>query len=797
MFRNHFKIAIRNLTKNSFFSLLNLTGLAVGIAVSLALMLFVKEELSFDKYHSKASNIYRAALDVSFDDMHEKWASAPNIAGPVFSEEISEVQGYCRFLHHNFGKTAFLHLNGDNFAEKKFYWVDNSVFDLFDIPLLQGDPRTALSRPNKVVLSEQTARKIFGNLNPMGQVIKLDNDRELEVSGVFKEFPDNSIFECNVMGSFVSQNWAAKRLVWSNCSFETYLLLHPDADPTEVEEKMADVLDGQVKKEEQWFSFWLQPFTDVHLYSQGMAFSNSTRLGDIRQVRLLCALALAVLLLACFNYVNMTTARSQHRFKEVGINKTLGASTGQMIRRFYVETGILVAAAMVTGILLLEMAMPLFEGIVEKDMTILDILQSRWVWGLPATWALVTLGAGLYPALFLSSFSPKKLLSPVQQGMTGTNFFRKTLVVSQFVVCVALIAGALVFNRQLDFISNKKLGFEPEQVLAITTSAAESTDQVSSFINDISTLPAVLNACRSQAYPGVDAAGYSMSKPGQPDKSILVGSCRVSPGFEEVLGLKYLAGKTLPSKTREDTTVQIVLNEAAIEFLGYTPEEAIGKQVPDLYNGRSATIVGVVEDFHFQSLHSSIAPFSFTNGNRLGGRPYTLIKLQTDALKSTMKQLEASFSKHIPTSAFEYAFLDEHLDQLYVGEKRLSKVVMIFTLLAIFISCIGLFGLAASTTEKRTKEIGIRKVLGATTAGLVGLLSKDFIKLVLIALVIASPLAWFLMDHWLADFAYRIDIPWWVFATAGLLAVGVAFLTVSYQSVKAALSNPVDSLRSE
>ncbi|MBI1227236.1 MAG: FtsX-like permease family protein [Bacteroidetes bacterium] len=797
MLTNHIKIAFRNLLKNPFFSSLNLLGLAIGLAVSLALALFVKEELSFDRFHKNASNLYRAGLDVTYEGKVEKWVTAPNIAGPAFAAEIAEVDSYCRFLRHSFGQTAFLNVAGQNFAEKDLYWVDSTVFSMFDVPLLKGDPNTALVGLNKVVLSEETAKKMFGQNDPMGKTITLENDRNLVVTGIFEDFPDNSTLDAKAMASFISQDWAAKNLYWSNCSFETYFQLHPKANMDAVERQMNEVLNRQVQENERWFSFWLQPLTEVHLYSQGLSAGYSTRLGDIRQVRWLGWLALSVLLLACFNYVNMTTARSQQRFREVGINKTLGASSGQMVQRFFVETGILVAVSLALGTLLVQVTMPFLEQITGRQMSILGLLQSKWGWAFPAVWAGVTLVAGLYPALFLSSFTPKKLLSPVQVGASSANFFRKTLVISQFTVCVALIIGAIVFQQQLDFISQKKLGFEPDQVVAINTAGAKNGDQIKSFNTEAGNLSSVKKVVRSQSYPGEGTSGYTMSKPGQAEKVVGVSSCWAEPGFEEVLSLKLLAGRTLPPKTKEDTTIQVVMNETGIEFLGYTPEEAIGKSLTSLYQGRATTIVGVVEDFNFESLHSPVTPYVFCNGNDIAWNPFTLIKLQTTDLRSTMSQLEAVFKKHAPNSAFEYTFLDDTLNRMYSSEQQMSRVILLFTILTIFISCLGLFGLAAFTAERRTKEIGVRKVLGATVAGVVGLLAKDFLKPVVMAIVIAAPLAWYAMNTWLQGFAFRVEIQWWHFVLAGLLAIGLAFLTVSFQSVKAALANPVKSLRSE
>ncbi|MEZ4958966.1 MAG: ABC transporter permease [Saprospiraceae bacterium] len=796
MLTNHLKIAFRNLWNNRFFTLLNLSGLAIGLAVSLALMLFVRHEAGFDAYHTNASNIYRVNLSISYEDRHEKLANAPNVAGPAFKDGIEDVKEYTRFLRHNFGRTAFIAAGEKNFAETNFYWADNGLFRMFDVPLLAGDSATALEGPNKVVLSNSTARKMFGNESPIGKTLKVDNVQSLEITGVYEDFPANSSLDADLIGSFMTNAWASKELYWSNCSFETFLLLDKNADLANVQRQMDAIEDKAVPKEEQWFTTFLQPFEDIHLHSAGIAQGYSANIGDIRQVRMLSALALAVLLLACFNYINMTTARSQQRFREVGINKTLGASTAQMVQRFYVETGLLVAVALAIGVLLVEISLPLFESLSGKELSVSTLLNSRWVLALPAIWLAVTLAAGLYPALFLSNFSPKKLLAPKAVTASGKSYFRHTLVVGQFAVCVALIVGAIVFNRQLNFISQKKLGFEPEQVVAVTTAAAENGDQVDALMNAYRNEAAVKSVCRSMNFPGIQPAGYGMSQPGHKERHTSVGVNRVTAGFEEVLGLNFLAGHSLQEKMKDDTTSEVVLNETAVKFLGWTPEEAIGKSPTDLFQWPT-TIVGVVEDFHFESMHQPIQAFAFSNANQLGWRPYVLVKMNTADVRGTMALLEADFKKYIPNSAFEYTFLDDHLAKMYSTEQRLSKVVLVFTLLTIFISCLGLFGLAAFTAERRTKEIGVRKVLGATVAGLVGLLAKDFLKPVLLAIVLAAPLAWWAMDKWLQDFAYRVELNGWYFVLAGFLAITVAFLTVGFQSLKAAVANPIESLRNE
>ena len=598
MFKNNFKIAFRNLLKNRFFSLLNLLGLAVGFAVALTLLLYIKDEISFDIYHAKADQIYRLNLTASYDGTDEQWANVPNISGPTFNEQIKDIEEQVRLLNHNFGRTAFISIADKRFTERRLYWADSSLFQIFDIPLLKGDARTALSEPNTIVISQSIAEKYFAQENPIGKMLSVDNKLDLAITGVFEDLPQNSTLDANMFGSFYTLGWASKNLVWSNASFETYLVLNPLAEISTVEQQMQKILDDAVPKDNQWFSFWLQPLTDIHLYSTNIQEAYSSRLGDIQQIRILLMLALAVLILACFNYINMTTARSQERFHEVGINKTLGATTRQLIGRFYVETGILVGAALLLGLLFIEVLAPLIHHISGKSLSLANIMEGSWALSIPLIWLAVMLGAGLYPVLFLSTKSPKQIIQANWTNTGGNRFFRQTLVVGQFVVCVGLIVCTFVFNRQLQFISQKKLGFEAEQVIAITTAAAENKEEISSLMNAYQSLPEVKSLCRARSYPGISTSGYSMHVPGQPERTTAVSSNHVSEGFDEVLGMNIIAGRSLPSKLPDDTTIQVVINETGVQFLGWTPEEAIGKTPPNLFR-YPTTIVGVVEDFSF------------------------------------------------------------------------------------------------------------------------------------------------------------------------------------------------------
>ncbi|MVM38721.1 FtsX-like permease family protein [Spirosoma sp. HMF3257] len=800
MLTNYLKIAWRGLLKNRLFTFLNLVGLATGLAVALLLILYVKDELQFDKYHTNADRIYRVKATVSFDGKTMKWANSPNAVGPALKADVPTVAQQVRLLRHNYGQTAFVNSGEKKFAEKNFYWADNSLFDVFDIGLLKGNSKTALDGPRKVVLSQATADRYFGTENPIGKILNVDNNDTLEVTGVYANFPGTSTLDADMIGSFSSVRWA-KNPTWDNASFETYLLLTPQANPAQVEQQMAVVLNKNVPKDNQYFTLGLQPLTDIHLHSADITNANTTRIGDFQQVKILLILAIVILLIASINYMNLATAKAQIRFREVGVIKTVGATMRQLVSRFYLETGLMMSIALVLAIVLVSLSLPLFNQLTGKQLPFQSLVSPEVVGGLLLIGLIITLIAGSYPAFYLSSFSPKYLLSTTFRNQSGAGLFRRSLVVIQFTASVVLMVSTFIFYQQLQFIQSQKLGYEPTQVLAIMTSAAKDKTQIDALMNDYRSLSNVVDVCRAQAFPGYGGSGRTITKSDKNSNNASDGMAirtnRVGSDFINVLGLKLLAGRAFSDvKDPKDTTVQVVLNKTAVAYLGYTPQKAIGQKAHNLFGWDRAEIVGVVEDFHFESLHMPIGAYAFHNADT-ESRPYLLVKTKTAHLPETMRQLEGVFQKDMSDSAFEFTFLDDFLNTLYRSEQRTAQVVFVFSALAILIACLGLFGLAAFTAEQRTKEIGVRKVLGASVFSIVGLLSKDFLKLVFVAILIASPLAWYGMNQWLQDFAYKIDIEWWMFALAGLLAVGVALLTVSFQSIKAALMNPVKSLRSE
>lgn len=794
MLRTYLKIAWRQLKKNRLFGIVNIAGLAIGLTVSLMLFLYVRHETSFDKYHSQQKDIYRIVFNATFDGNTDKWAGCPNAMGPAFKSDISEIRSMSRWIRNDFGQSANVLYGDKKFFETNLYWADSSLTSIFDIPFVQGNPATALTRPKTIIINETTAKKYFGNENPIGKTLKINNRIDCEITGVFKDFPGNSTLDAELIGSFYSVEWM-KRMSWGNASFETFLLLHNNPDIKRLESKMSAVIDKNVKKEDQWYTVNLQSLQDFHLYSADIR-SYTSRPGDLKQVKILGVLALAIIIIACINYMNLATARSQNRFRETGISKTMGATSRALIGRYYIETCLFVLLSVIVSFLLLILAMPLFNTLTNLQLSVRDITSPGILAAIGAVTLIITLLSGSYPAFYLSRFNPKNLFHQTFSKSNLAGKLRQSLVVVQFSASVILIIATFLFYRQLEFIQSKELGYTPGQVVALTSTAAESTDQLSALLNEIKSQANVKAVCRTQTFPGRDGSGRSMRKPGEQGDGMSLTTCRATDGILETLNLKLLAGGSLPAtKDAKDTIVQVILNKKAIEYLGYTPQSAIGQKV-DVQLGNNAYVVGVVDDFHTQNLYQPLEAYAFHNAST-EGRNFILVKFGGGNVKANMDKLESLYRKNIPNGAFEFTFLDQFLQNLYTSDQRTAKIVFIFSGLAIFIACLGLFGLAAFIAEQKTKEIGIRKVLGASIPNIVLLLSGNFIRLVMLSVVIAIPVSWWLMNTWLQDFAYRISIGWTVFVLAGVTVLTIALLTVSFQAIRAAMTNPVKALRSE
>ena len=793
MFRNNLKVAWRNLKSNRLFSIINIVGLSIGLTIVMLLFLFISYERSFDSMFPKKDRIQRVLLKTNGDFGFETWATVPPVTALAMKEEVTNVESAARLLKHNFGDPASLRINNQNFTENLFYWVDKELLTIFDIEMVKGSSTGALDRPGTVILSEKAAQTYFGDQNPIGQTIVVDNNRELEVTGIYKDFPENSTLDADIMASS-NGYWFYDRKSWSNASFETYCLLKKNVSVEATQAQIDQMLKANIEKEGQWYTFGLQPLEKVHLYSASFASGYASHIGDINEVRNLTYLAILILLIACINYMNLTTARSQKRSKEVGISKTLGASSKSLVWRFYLEAGLITAISIVLGIILTLLLLPSFNALTNQSLTMDLLLTPAFASATLGVWGITTLVSGLYPSLYLSKFLPKEILSPSLNRGKGNLVIRKGLVVMQFAASAALIVGVMVIYQQTKYIQNKNLGFVADNVMAISIGGLSGEENRNALEQEFKKLSEVTAVSMVQGYPGMDVSGRTLRKKGTDNKGLNIQTNVSDAGIVDALKLQLLAGESLPEfKSETDTLVEVVLNKKAVDFLGYSPEEAIGKEV---FIGVPQTIVGVVDDFNYESLHQPIGAYAFHN-NSGEGKSYMLVRFKSGNLANIVEELKGTFTKVVTNLDFNYSFLDQNIARLYAKEKRTGQISVVFCMLAIFVAALGLFGLAAYTAEQRRKEIGIRKVLGASVAKISQMLSADFTKLVLVGLVIGFPFAYFSMENWLEGFAYRIKIQWWVFALSGCIALGIALVTVSFQSIRAALANPTKSLKAE
>jgi ABC-type antimicrobial peptide transport system permease subunit len=796
MIKNFVKMAWRNLRSDRKFSTINILGLSIGLAITLLLFLFISHERSFDSMYAQKEHIHRLLLHTADDEGQETWANTPAALAPALVEDIPEIKKASRMFRHDFGGNAFVKVKEQQFIEEDLYWADAELFQIFNVPFIHGNGANALNKPKTVVLSETRALRYFGTTDVIGQTVTIGNKMELEVTGVYEDLPTNSTIDAGMVASFQSLNYY-RRPSWSNASFETYVTTIPKLNLNQTVEKIQKTLDKNVPKDDQWYTIDLQPLEKVHLYSGEILSSYSKRNGDIVEVRILTLLAFLILIIACINYMNLTTARSQKRTKDVGISKTLGASTRNLVLRFYIETWLITGIAMFIGIGISALAIPFFNEITNRTILISEILSPAFILLLFGVWTITTLIAGSYPALHLSRFSPKEVMQPSAKQRGSATLVRKGLVVVQFAASVVLILSVVIIYKQMTFIQKKDLGFNPRQVIAINATVPLENASEEALLNTFRNNKIVASASLAQGYPGLGVSGRTLRKNDQDDVGTSLQTNHSDAAIIDVLNLTLLAGQHLPLiKHPTDTLVEVLLNKKAVAYLGYTPEEAIGKRI-NAQLGNNAYIRGVVDDFNFESLRTSIGAYAIHNKPRGEYKNYLLVRFRESDLSTALTSFETNFKEVAPGAAFDYSFLDKSTEKLYAAEQRTAKIGLIFSLLAIFVACLGLFGLAAFTAEQRDKEIGIRKVLGATVLGITKLLSADFMKLVGIALLVAFPLSYYLMSNWLQEFAYRISIGWTPFIFTGLCALSVALLTVSIQSIKAALRNPIGALRKE
>ena len=793
---SQFTISLRHMSRQRGYTAINVLGLAVGLVCAILIFLYVRWELSYDRYHEKADRIYRVTLNDS--------ARSPRELGPILQADFPEIQQYARLLP-TIG-TWIMKYEDRVYYEKNVYWANNELFDVFDFPLVRGDPDHALVAPYTAVISEDTARKYFGEDDPMGKTIIADNGYMLlTVTGVMENVPENSHFHPEFLISLPTGydkfQWSETPRIWYSDLFYTYVVMPEGHPPSETQEKLPGFVEKHVEasflEDIGRFELTLQPLTDIHLHSHLENEHGANT--DISYVYILSAIGLFILIIASVNYVNLSTAQFAHRAREIGMRKVLGASRGQLIRQYLGESVLMTIAALLIALAAVYFLAPYFDALLGLPITAVHALHPLWWFAMPAIAILIGLLSGGYPALLFSSMRVIPGLKAAQPYQLGGAWSRKILVISQFVISIALIIGTGILFSQLNFIQNKKLGFEKDLVIVIPT-----VQQVA--VNYQPWKDALLQ------YTGVDGVSQAITLPGlfgtigrmstgtiqrveDPDHvRHTVQGFQAAVDFVETMGMELLAGRSHRGSFRNDTeTENIVINEAAMRVLGWeTPEEAIGRQVR-FASGNIHTVVGVVRDFHFRTLHLAIEPLVFFHGTGL----HLVVRIRPEDIRRTLEFIEGTWSEFFPDFPFAYTFLDEDIDRLYRTEARIGYFFGAFALVAVFLTCLGLVALVSFTVERRTREIGIRKALGASVRRLLAMLSAEFVGLALVANVFAWPAAWLIMTRWLEDYAYRVEVEWDIFFLSGGAALLITLVTIGYHVTRTALANPADVLRSE
>ena len=804
MIRNYFTIAWRNLRNHPAYSLLTIVGLTLGLTSCLLMTLYIADEWSYDRFHTNANRIYRVNTYTQFGGTVQDFAQAADPIGPTLKQDYPQVEAYVRFYQEN--GSRLVKKGAELIEEARTVYADSTLFTVFTLPLSSGNPQTALTQPRSVVVSESMARKYLGSPNALGKTLIVDN-LAYTVSGVMKDIPHNAQFHFDFVFPLSGLTYRWGNFLTSN--FQTYILLKEGVDYRDVNTYLAQIIKKYVyplakdelhlsspedfNRGDTRFTMTLQPLTDIHLHSDRQYELEPN--GNAQVVAIFGVVALFVLVIACINFMNLATARSSGRAKEVGIRKVLGTDRTALVGQFLTESTLLVVLSMGLALGLAAVAMPLFNDLSGKDLSIGHFLSPPILLLLGGLPLVVGVLAGSYPAFYLSNFGPISMLKGKTGGRQWANSFRSALVVFQFGASVVLIIGTIVVYRQLGYIRTKNLGFAKDQVMIIDGTQALGP-QAESFRDEVVNLSGVLRGTLSGFLPIAPAhrngRTFARQADATPDNLLATQSWTVDESYLETMGMRLLKGRNF-SASAGAAANELIINEAMAKLLGYA--DPVGKP---LYTGDKDqspfTIIGVVQNFHYESLRQTIGPLALVSGHNEERAAFRLSPSSTSAVLS---QVAALWKARLPDAQLNYRFMDQAFDAMYRSEQRVGQIALLFAGLAIVIACMGLFGLATYTAERRTREIGIRKVVGASTFEIVRLLSGHFLKLVLLAIVIAYPVGYYGMHRWLADFAYQVDLAWWIFAVSGLIAIGITLLTVSYQTIKAALLNPVKSLRSE
>lgn len=818
MFANFLRVAFRNLVKQRIYTLINILGLAVSITACLLIMLYVRHETSYDSFVPEGDRVYKLGLERKYPNHATFYAAVPDGYAGAMRRDFPEVEATLHLLGPNNDVPFTYEVPGQDartFEEDNVYFADSTFLDFFPVQLMKGDPATALAVPNQLIISRAVAERFFGTEDPLNKTLKA-NFGEFKVTGVFDKWPENSHLNFEMMASFNSALFFnAENYISFNS--HTYLKLKPGADAKALESKFPGMVDqyasAQIERElrQSWedykkagngYRYFLQPLASIHLDPTNLEFT-TTPSGNRRYVLGLSLIAGLILVIACINFMNLATARSASRAREVGMRKVMGSLKGQLITQFLLESTILALLSTFLAVAAAYLLLPAFNTLVDKNL--LFVIDTTMMLALTGFALVVGTFAGIYPAFVLSSFNPVEVMKGSFSRSSSGLLLRNGLVVFQFMISVFLIVATLIVGKQMNFMQNKDLGFNKASVLMVDQAflLQQSTEP---FLDKVRAMPEVVSAARTSARVGNrDDVFGQMFQPAGSNEVLTVKSMVVDDDFGPAIGFSMKEGRFFSQETSD--SLNILLNETAVKTLGL--KEPIGQRLTntDLFRGnenlqkeRIFTVIGVVSNFHFQSLRDEITPlviFNYEVFNRNPNSNFIAVRIKEGKHQEAINQVEALWKELVPSKPFKYEFLEDNLNQGYAQERQSGQVFRVFSGLAIVIACVGLFGLSAFTAGQRTKEIGIRKVLGASVPGVVLLLSKDFTKLVLIALVLAIPVAWYLMDSWLSGFAYRISMGAESFLIAGLVSLAIAWFTVSYQSIKAAIVNPVNSLRRE
>lgn len=808
MFKNYFKIVFRNARKHPMYVLINLIGLAIGMAVSILILLYVQFELSYDKYHPEADRIFRVSRAWNNADgqtsLHLGHTAPP--FGPLLKSDFPEdVEVSARLFNFN----PLIKSGGNSFEEERFFFADTEAFELFSWEIVAGEGKSALEEADGIVLSESTAKRYFGNDNAVGKELLASLDGQemtFQVRGVMKDMPENSHFHVDFLASMVPviQFYGGLEPFMSNFgsnNFSTFIRLRPGLDYKAFEAKLPALIDRHMGENQAGIPvsketrLMLWPIGDVHLYSN--LDSEIEPNGNIDYVYVYLAVAFFILLIACINFMNLSTARSSLRSMEVGLRKVMGADRGLLIKQFLGESFVMTFFSMILALMLVYLFLPMFSDFTERPLNLNFIHHPQYLLLVVGIIAFVGFISGSYPALFLSGFTPAKVLKGAFKAGKVHERFRSVLVIGQFAISVILIVAVLVVISQLNFMQSKDLGFKKDDIVVLPTSA-RITDNFLIFKDRLENHPGIQAVTVSTRVPSgrlLDSQGGTAEVNGEMSQlTIRIADIQVGHNFMETYGIALVAGRDFDFTLASDSTEAFILNETAVKEVGWSsPEEAIGKQF--LYGGRRGFVTGVMKDFHFESLHQPIVPIVFyIPQNRMN---QVSVKMDADQRDQVLAYLEDEWAEARPDFPFEPIFVDEGFNRQYETENRVKTIFTFFSALTIFISVLGLLGLVTFATEQRTREIGIRKVMGAETGNILLLLGKDFLKLVAFGFLIAIPISWFGMNNWLDDFAYKIGVSWTVFLWAGLLAGTIAAITVISQTLKAAWANPVASIKNE